>query len=110
MPDQGKLGRARMTVALGLSFAALPGIAAAGFYDVAPADLAGPAGKLIRVEPMHIYPAGSKGYRILYTSTLASPSRNGSFDRPGRNERAACVLSGGFSYSYGVKIRNGSPK
>jgi hypothetical protein len=98
MPDQGKLGRARMTVALGLSFAALPGIAAAGFYDVAPADLAGPAGKLIRVEPMHIYPAGSKGYRTSTRRRLrAHPALEASIGQGAMSEpHASCRVASRF--------------
>lgn len=58
----------------GLAFAllALPWGTANGqtpFYDVAPSELRGQSGTLIRHEPMPTSPAGSNAYRVLYRST-----------------------------------------
>lgn len=42
---------------------------AADFYAVAPAELAGKPGTIIRKESLRIHPVGSRGHRILYRST-----------------------------------------
>jgi hypothetical protein len=55
--------------AIGLAFALeKPAVAQSAFYRAAPHEIPGPAGTIIRSDPMAESPAGAKAYRVLYRS------------------------------------------
>ena len=62
-------GMAAAALCLAVAFGLAAPAAADDFYDATPAELAGPAGSLIRVEGMNIPLTDGHAYRILYRST-----------------------------------------